>query len=68
MSDLSWHYRPVGTWQAARGRVDFRISISSCGTFLACQYLDGSWVSESRWKTLDQAKDWCNSQKIGGES
>lgn len=78
MTELWWDYSPEGGWRAARGasrrpaniwcsRVDFRISIDQAGTFLACQYLDGSWVSESRWKTLEQAKDWCASQKIGGE-
>jgi hypothetical protein len=68
MSDLSWDYTALNGWAATRGRVNFRIYIAMCGTFLACRYLDGNWVAESRWKTLDQAKDWCNSQKIGGES
>jgi hypothetical protein len=68
MSDLNWHYSEVSGWRASVGRVNFCIGIDWTGTFLAVQYVDGDRVGESRWKTLDQAKDWCNRQRIGGES
>jgi hypothetical protein len=68
MSELSWRYSEAGVWWALPGNVNFRISITECGTFVAQKYIDNWLACESRWKTLDQAKDWCRDQRIGGGS
>jgi hypothetical protein len=67
MTELNWHYVPTNTWWALPGDVNFRISMTECGTFVAAKYVEGWLTCESRWRTFDEAKDWCNEQRAGGE-